>query len=397
MKMLLNNINFRNYFIGVLISNIGDYMDDIAMAQIIYLITKSTFITSYVFAIKIICSLISIFTSTVVDLGNKKRLLSSSCILQAFVILTLIISFRTKTLSIFILIVLVTMQALFSTFMKPCQNAILPRIVGKNDIIEARSLIEIANQFLQIFSYFSAGIIVMQIGLTGALIIDFLSFMVMPILLLFVNFKDVTIKGDKNYINEMKDGLKFIADNKLLKDVMLLTFIGNFLVAPVDSLIVALISSRNYRPDTYALYMTSLALGGIITGLLYKKINLHLSPKHVLAVGYLYGMVSLIVLCIQNLFLMYFSGFLMGISTYIVSVMNASLIQIYTPVDKSARTFSIFKCLSFLASPLGIVIAGALGEYMNLGYVFAIYGLLMSAAVLGSFLLEKTPIPAQNN
>jgi hypothetical protein len=289
------------------------------------------------------------------------------------------------------------MQALFSTFMKPCQNAILPRIVGKNDIIEARSLIEIANQFLQIFSYFSAGIIVMQIGLTGALIIDFLSFMVMPILLLFVNFKDVTIKGDKNYINEMKDGLKFIADNKLLKDVMLLTFIGNFLVAPVDSLIVALISSRNYRPDTYALYMTSLALGGIITGLLYKKINLHLSPKHVLAVGYLYGMVSLIVLCIQNLFLMYFSGFLMGISTYIVSVMNASLIQIYTPVDKSARTFSIFKCLSFLASPLGIVIAGALGEYMNLGYVFAIYGLLMSAAVLGSFLLEKTPIPAQTN
>jgi hypothetical protein len=94
---------------------------------------------------------------------------------------------------------------------------------------------------------------------------------------------------------------------------------------------------------------------------------------------------------------MYFSGFLMGISTYIVSVMNASLIQIYTPVDKSARTFSIFKCLSFLASPLGIVIAGALGEYMNLGYVFAIYGLLMSAAVLGSFLLEKTPIPAQTN
>lgn len=87
------------------------------------------------------------------------------------------------------------MQALFSTFMKPCQNAILPRIVGKNDIIEARSLIAIANQFLQIFSYFSAGIIVMQIGLTGALIIDFLSFMVMPILLLFVNFKDVTIKA----------------------------------------------------------------------------------------------------------------------------------------------------------------------------------------------------------
>jgi len=43
------------------------------------------------------------------------------------------------------------------------------------------------------------------------------------------------------------------------------------------------------------------------------------------------------------------------------------------------------------------VIAGALGEYMNLGYVFAIYGLLMSAAVLGSFLLEKTPIPAQND
>ena len=55
-NLLKKNRNFRNFWIASSISTIGDFVDDIAFAQLVYIVTKSTLITSYVFAIKIIFS-----------------------------------------------------------------------------------------------------------------------------------------------------------------------------------------------------------------------------------------------------------------------------------------------------------------------------------------------------
>ena len=81
LQILKQNKNFRNFFFATNINIIGDYIDDIAMAQLIFEITKSTLLMSYVFAIKIILSFLSIFTATYVDKHNKKNLLILSSLL----------------------------------------------------------------------------------------------------------------------------------------------------------------------------------------------------------------------------------------------------------------------------------------------------------------------------
>ena len=43
------------------------------------------------------------------------------------------------------------------------------------------------------------------------------------------------------------------------------------------------------------------------------------------------------------------------------------------------RAFAIFKCISFVAGPCGLIIAGALGETVEMNLVFIPYGVLLIA------------------
>lgn len=81
-ELFVSNKRYRLFLIGVVVSNAGDYIDDIAFAQLVYSITKSTLFSSYVFAVKIVFSFLNILSATLVDKWNKKKLLTLSCLFR---------------------------------------------------------------------------------------------------------------------------------------------------------------------------------------------------------------------------------------------------------------------------------------------------------------------------
>lgn len=62
--------------------------------------------------------------------------------------------------------------------------------------------------------------------------------------------------------------------------------------------------------------------------------------------------------------------------------MNATIIQIQTPNEMLGRTFSFFSCITYIASPLGMIVAGACGEHLKMNYVFPVFGFLLFLTVL---------------
>lgn len=82
-------------------------------------------------------------------------------------------------------------------------------------------------------------------------------------------------------------------------------------------------------------------------------------------------------LYMNNIVGVYFSAIFIGASFGFVSVLNATILQLATPNAMIARVFSIFKCISFVASPIGIIAAGFLGEYVDMTVVFVLLAILM--------------------
>ena len=107
-RLLTINKNFRLFWMASCISSIGDYVDDIAFSMLVYLYTKSTLITSYVFAIKLIFSFVSMFTASIVDHNNKKEIMIITSIGQGILLLILFLLYGLNYVTVPLLIIFVT-------------------------------------------------------------------------------------------------------------------------------------------------------------------------------------------------------------------------------------------------------------------------------------------------
>lgn len=395
-KLLKKNKNFRIFFFASCISGIGDYIDDIAFSMLIYTLTESTLITSYVFAIKMILSFISMFTSTIVDYNNKKKILIATSFGQGILLLMLLFMYFTNHISTIILIAFVTIQTVFSTFSTPAQNALLPLLVTYDDTVTARASNSMFQQFIQIFSYVGSGALIAAVGISGSIIIDIITFFIAGFLFFFIKYTESNFNNKEKIIlsETIKEGFKFIFTNKIIIAILVVTFMGNIFSAPIDSLSVAYFTNFFTNEYIYSEFMASIAIGGIIGTWLLTKLKGKMPMNQLLAMGFAFGGFGIMLMLLyHNAVFPIVAGFLYGVSNGFVSIMNGVLLQINTPREMMGRVFSAFRCVSFASSPIGILIVGYLGEYIELNKIFCGLGCLL---IVTSFISLKYATSPQN-
>lgn len=379
-KLLKKNSNFRIFWEATCISGIGDYVDDIAFSMLIYMFTESTLITSYVFAIKMILSFVSMFTATIVDYNNKKKILIITSFGQGVLLLVLLLIYVTDNISTLILIIFVTIQTIFSTFSTPAQNALLSLLVFDDDVIVARASNSMFQQFIQIFSYVGSGALITAVGIYGAIMIDIITFFIAGFLLLFVKYSetDERNRGSMKFSKTVKEGFKFIFTSKIVIVILVVTFLGNLFASPIDSLSVAYFTEFFTDKYIYSVFMATIAIGGIVGTWILTKLKDKMSMNLLLAMGFAFGGFGIVLLLFyNNIIFPIIAGFLYGVSNGFVSIMNGVLLQINTPREMMGRVFSAFRCVSFASGPMGIIIVGYLGEYIGLNKIFFCLGCLL--------------------
>ena len=379
-NLLKKNRNFRIFWKASCINAIGDYVDDIAFAMLIYTVSESTLITSYVFAIKMILSFVSMFTSSIVDYNNKKKILIITSFGDCILLSILLLIYLGGHISIPILIIFVTAQTIFSTLSIPAQNALLPLLIFDDDAIVARASHSMFQQFIQIFSYVGSGALITAIGISGAIIIDIFTFFVAGFLMLFIKYSETFERSRKkmNFSKTVKEGFHFIFTSRIIAAIMVVTFLGNFFASPVDSLSVAYFTNFFADKYVYSVFMAVIAIGGIIGTWLLTKLKDKIAMNLLLAMGFAFGGVGVALLLFHhNIMFSVVAGFLYGISNGFVSIMNGVLLQINTPKEMMGRVFSAFRCVSYASGPIGIIIVGYLGEYVSLNKIFFVLGCLL--------------------
>ena len=390
LKLLKNNMEFRKFWLAITISTIGDFVDDIAFAQLVYLVTGSTLLTSYVFAIKIICSFMSVFTSTFVDRHRKKNILGLSFLLQGITLVVLYTLCSIGKVNTIILLAVVTLQSVFSSFVVPTKNAMIAMIVDKNDIVDARASMSIVSSIVELCSYALSGAIIATIGINYAILLDALTFFISILFIMsIVEKKENDINISKNFFEDVSEGFKFILTDKIILVVVLVTFIGNAAMSPVDALMPAYINQSDLPVWSYSTFMILTSLGGLLGGVVVSFMQKKMKKNHILAIGFLAGSVGMILMFMPEIEILFIAGMLIGISVSVVSVMNAVIIQLETPKEMQARAFSFFSCVTYIASPIGMVLAGGIGENKPMSLIFPIFGVIILFAVIFSALLVK--------
>ena len=175
-ELLRGNRNFRQLWLGQVVSQMGDWFDTIALYTIILNLTGSgrhigllmvaRFVPSFVFGS---------LSGVVADRFNRRTIMIVSDLLRAVVVLGFLLVRRADQL--WIIYFLTVLQLAFSTFFEPAKTAVIPSIVSDRELVAANAISSVTWSAMLTLGAAIGGVVTGLFGTDVSFILDALSFL----------------------------------------------------------------------------------------------------------------------------------------------------------------------------------------------------------------------------
>ena len=176
-RLLRQNPAFRNLWYGQVVSELGDWLNSIAIYALILKLSDSGMAMAGAMMAKLLpIVLVSPIAGVVVDRVSRKTVMIVSDLLRCIVVLGfLLIEDRD---ALWLVYALVIIEISLSGFFEPARSAIIPSLVPKKDLVTANALSGSTWSVMLAFGAALGGIIVHLFGIKIAFILDAGTFIV---------------------------------------------------------------------------------------------------------------------------------------------------------------------------------------------------------------------------
>ncbi len=175
LELIRKNQNFRDLWIGQVISLLGDWFDLIASASLISYLTGSGLAIGSLFVVRMLAPfLVSPLAGVLADRFNRKKLLIAADLLRGVVVLGFL--FVRTPEQIWLLYVITAIQLALSGFFFPTRNAIIPDIVSRSELGAANAISTTTWSVMLSLGAAVGGIVAGEWGNYPAFVVDSISF-----------------------------------------------------------------------------------------------------------------------------------------------------------------------------------------------------------------------------
>lgn len=360
--------NYRYYFVGQLISQIGTWLQIVAQGWLVLQLTKSPFLIGLVAAAATLPSLLfSLFGGVLVDRFDKKKLIiitqASSMVLATILGAMTILG----TINVWQIIVLSFLLGVVNAVDMPARQAFVSEMVEKDKVPSAVALNAGIFNAARVVGPSVAGILIALVGVGGAFLLNAASY----IAAIIVQFLIVPIVHKKpkhsHPIKAIKEGLSYTWTHPVIKALIMLTAIVSIFGWSYTTLIPYMAETIFHQGAAGLGYLYAAAgLGALLAALLVSALAHKFSPNLFIIGGNIIFAVSLIAFSfVSNLYLAYFFLFLEGFGLLCAfAVINAQLQHLVEPHFKG-RVLSVY-LLTFVGFfPIGNFQIGLLSEHLG--------------------------------
>jgi MFS family permease len=175
-SLLRRNVQYRNLWLGRLISNLGDWFNLLASAALITQLSGAGTALSYLFLARLLPFFVmSPIAGVFADRYERRAIMIATDILRAITVLCFLL-IRTPG-QIWLLYVLTVFQFILSSLYTPAHSALLSNIVEPDDLVTANALDGFTWSTMLAVGALLGGIAAGLFGTTIAFIIDAVSFL----------------------------------------------------------------------------------------------------------------------------------------------------------------------------------------------------------------------------
>lgn len=177
LSLLQRNRNFRNLWFARVVSNLGDWFNLLASAALIANLSGAGTAISFLFLARFLpLFLMSPFAGVLADRFERRSLLIWTDILRATIVLSFLFVDRPER--IWLLYVLTALQFIISAVFTPTEQAYLPAVVEKDDLVTANALSSFTWSTMLAIGALLGGLATAFLGVQAAFILDSLTFLV---------------------------------------------------------------------------------------------------------------------------------------------------------------------------------------------------------------------------
>lgn len=382
---LFRSEKYRKLLYSNLINRLGDSIDTLAFAWIVYAFTGNGFWTAIIFAINKIPSFIILpFAGAHVEKLDKKRTIVICDIIRCIFVILLLIVIITNQLSIAILAIFAFCISVAEAFRIPASTAFLTQILDKETLDRGITLNVAVSTITEMLGMALGGILITYLGVYSAIAFDALSFIISIFFILMIRHKEMiedSIKVVNNW-NLLKMGFIYIKSCSILVTTFLIAVLANAAMSPIDSLQTVVVVNIFHGDAGYLSALNiCLSIGMIIGGIVYPSLRRCIKDSVLfkisfLFIAFLYFIISFIDLTqnLNSIITIMFCGLYVfyGIFASFLAVGLGLLLMENTEQNYMARVNTLYSSLATAATPVTAAFIGLLTKYLSISVIYII-------------------------
>ena len=366
----LKHKNFRIYWLGMCVSLIGTWMQNVAQPWLAYSLTDSPLLLSLVSMLQFLPMLLfSLFAGVIIDRLPKKKLLLLTQ--SAFLLVTLILAILVWSghVQYWHLLVAAAALGIVNTLDMPTRQAFVIELVDKEHLMNAIALNSIVFNIARILGPALAGLLMGFAGIASCFTINSLSFLAVIISLLFMkpNETHQPPAEVKKIWESVKDGLHYIREHtdlfKTLVSVLIVSlFAMNYnVLVPVFARDVL-----NQQETGFGLLMSFVGVGSFFGAMFIAAMSKNGPSRFVLRYFPVFIAVFLIFTGFTSTFFVTAFGLAAAGFCFVAyaSTANSSL-QLATQDEFRGRVMSVYTWVFVGSTPVGNLFAGTIAEHLG--------------------------------
>ena len=378
---------FRFLWLGMVFLMMGMQMQMIVRGYLTYELTSSPFILGLVnagFAIPMLS--LALFGGAVADRMERKRVIQIGQCMAVVLALFVGISIVTDTITwIHLLFVSMVQGAQFS-FLMPARQALVPQLVGRDNLTNAMSLDAAAMSITTLIAPAVGGVLYTVIGPEGVY------FLVAGLGVLAVVFTSMVSArgGSANrpsvpMASDIALGLRYVVNSPIVLVLLVMGLATALLAMPFRFLMpVFVVDVYNRGPESLGLLVTIMGLGSLVGALFIATLGKKKRGLLLLVGSFISAIALMLVAAIPIYYAAAGLMVLMGLGDAGRRTLNQALIMEEVDDEYRGRVMSVFM-MNFGLMPLGVLPAGALAERFGGQFAIMLLGVLLlltTAAVL---------------
>jgi MFS family permease len=393
---ILAALRYRDYrllWIGLLVSNLGTWMQFTAMGFFVARMAGSAHQAALDLGIlgasrAIPVLLLSPIAGVVADRLPRRRVLFVTNTTMALAALILALLASAHALNLLGLALISALNSGANGFDAPTRQSWVPLLVDRRYIGNAVGLNSIAFNAPAVIGPALAGLLIVWIGVAGAFYFNAGATLAVVVAVILMKPSPPSAQRGEPTWHAMKQGVSFIVAHPVLRWIVLAQFVTAILTRPYSQLIAAFaVNVLHAGPRGLGWAVSAIGIGGFGGALATAYFAQRERRSRLwLQAGLLMSAGVLVLAFVPSLRLAVCVLFAIGAGTMAMMGATSTLIQILSPDDVRGRALSIYTMIAIGVMPLGSLVDGAIGSIIGLRETFALAGALCVALFLAIWL-----------